>query len=95
MQIRVIRFGSGGRRGGLALGAMAVAIGGLFIVFGLMLLAALATVGVVAGAGALLLRGLRRMRGPGAPTQPELAMMDLDPALEVRPPDDARRIASP
>lgn len=85
MQIRVFQFGAGGKRGGLAIGALAIALGGLFLVFGLLLLAALATVGVVAGAGALLLRALRGGRRPAELEPPDGWRARLDPSLEVRP----------
>lgn len=89
MQIRVFQIGGGSRRGSsLLVGAFAVGVGVLFLSFGLILLAALATVGVVAGAGALLLRALR---GPRRAPEPQLRdgwRATLDPRLEVRMADD-------
>ena len=100
MQIRVFQVGGGSRRGNsLMVGLFAVGAGILFISFGLVLLAALATVGAVAGAGALLLRALR-----GPRSTPDSQLRDgwratLDPRLEVRMADDddfdaARRLAA-
>lgn len=94
MQIRVFQLHSGGasagsRRGGLLLGLLALGAGALLLVFGLVLLASLAAVGVVAGAGALLFRGLRGLRGgrrdAGVPIGPPDGWQEgLDPRLEVR-----------
>jgi len=91
MQIRVFQLHSGGasaggRRGGLLLGLLALGAGALLLVFGLVLLASLAAVGVVAGAGALLFRGLRGgRRDTGVPIGPPDGWQEgLDPRLEVR-----------
>jgi hypothetical protein len=92
MQIRVFQVGGGSRRGSsLVVGLFAVGAGILFVSFGLILLAALATVGVVAGAGALLLRALR---GPRRAPDPQLRdgwRATLDPRFEVRVADDDDR----
>lgn len=80
---------------------LAVAAGILFLAFGLMLLAGLAAVGIVAGAGTLLLRALR-----GPRPLPDAQLQDgwrasLDPRLEIspvvgeQPLDPAKRIDSP
>ena len=85
MQIRVFQIGGGSRRGNsLVVGLFAVGAGILFLSFGLILLAALATVGVVAGAGALLLRALRGPRGMPEPQLRDGWRATLDPRLEVR-----------
>ena len=89
MQIRVFQIGGGSRRGSsLVVGLFAVGAGILFVSFGLVLLAALATVGVIAGTGALVLRALR---GPRRAPDPQLRdgwRAALDPRLEVRVADD-------
>lgn len=94
MQIRVIQFGGGGRRGRITLGLLALTVGGVLLAFGLLLLAALAAGGIVAGAGAMLLRAFRGGRGAARSTlaPPDGWRAGLDPHLEVRPRDEASRL---
>lgn len=84
MQVRVFRIGGGSRLAGIATAVAVLGIGALLMAFGLVLLAALAAVGMVAGTGALLLRALRGGRPTATPTALDGWRAPLDPALEVR-----------
>jgi len=79
---RIIQVKTTNRFATIALAAAAVAVGGLFLVFGLMLLLGLAAVGTLFGGGVLLFHRLTgrlpRFLGGGAPS-----IRSLDPALEV------------
>lgn len=79
---RIIQVKTTSRFATIALAAAAIAAGGLFLVFGLMLLLGLAAVGTLVGGGVLLFHRLtgrlpRFLGGGAAPGRP------LDPALEV------------
>ncbi len=76
------------RAGAIALGRAALAVGGVFLIFGLALLIAVAVVGITLGAGVMLYRGLT---GRGAPRMGATAgSARLDPAKEVFPADAPR-----
>ncbi len=90
MNIRIVNL-SGGRlsRGKtLALAIAAVAIGGIFVAFGIALLATLAAIGTVVAAGMAVARLVRGR--PPLPTRDR----PLDPAMEVFPirGDESRRV---
>ena len=73
------------RAGAIALGIAALMVGGVFLIFGLALLVAVAVVGMTLGAGVIL---YRRLTGRGAllaDTMPPSTR--LDPAKEVFPAD--------
>lgn len=81
--LRIYRINVRSRPAAMALAAAALAVGAVFIAFGIVLLAALAAVGTAIGAGVVLYRALTggrrtRLRGSDLP-------FDLDPSLEVRP----------
>ena len=83
MMIRIYGLHVRSRPGAIALAAAALAVGAVFVAFGIFLLLGLAAVGTVVGAGVLAFRALTG-RGTGRlrSAQPEL---DLDPSLEVFP----------
>ena len=90
MNIRIVNL-SGGRlsRGKtIALAIAAVTIGGIFLAFGIALLATLALVGTVVAAGVAIARLVRGR--PSLPTRER----PLDPSMEVFPPrtDESRRV---
>jgi uncharacterized protein (DUF58 family) len=68
------------RPAAIALAAAALAVGAVFVAFGIVLLLGLAAVGIVVGAGVMIFRSLTG-RGVGRlhPTRD----IDLDPELEV------------
>jgi hypothetical protein len=81
--IRIYSLNARSRPAAIALAVAAVAVGAVFVTFGVFLLLGLAAVGTVVGAGVLLFRALtgrapRRIHAP--PTDAE-----LDPSLEVFP----------
>lgn len=81
--IRLYRLDVRNRPAAIALAAAALALGAVFVAFGIILLLALAAVGTVIGSGVLLYRALtgrkaERLRTPGL-------HHDLDPSLEVAP----------
>jgi hypothetical protein len=83
--LRIYRLNVRSRPAAMALAAAALAVGAVFIAFGIVLLAALAAVGMAMGAGVLLYRALtggRRTRLRGTDVT-----FDLDPSLEVRLPE--------
>lgn len=81
MMVRVYGFNVRSRPAAIALAATALAIGAVFVAFGIVLLVALAALGTVVGAGVLVLRALTGRRAARLrSSQPE-----LDPALEVFP----------
>lgn len=90
MNLRIVTLGSGRLSRGktIALAIAALAIGGIFLAFGIALLATLALVGTVVAAGLAVARLVR-----GRPARP-LRERPLDPSLEVFPPDanESRRI---
>ncbi len=88
MMIRIYGINVRNRPAAIALAAGALAIGAVFVAFGIVLLLGLAAIGTALGAGALAVRALTqgRLRTPRADRM-------LDPALEVFPAD--RGAASP
>lgn len=77
------------RVGAIALGLAALAVGGVFLIFGLALLVAVAVVGITLGAGVLL---YRRITGRGSLLMDATTRSSrLDPAKEVFPAEDARQ----
>jgi hypothetical protein len=83
--LRIYRLDVRSRPAAMALAAAALAIGAVFIAFGIVLLAALAAVATAIGAGVVVYRALtggRRMRLRGNDVT-----FDLDPSLEVRLPE--------
>lgn len=102
--LRIVQIRTTNRASAIALGIAAVAIGGVFFVFGLMLLLGLAAVGAVVGAGLILyhrLTGrlpgfLRGKSKPSASLHPELevfageprARSELSPEISHTPPID-------
>ncbi len=90
MNIRIVNL-SGGRlsRGKtIALAIAAVAVGGIFLAFGIALLATLAVIGTVVAAGMAIARLVRGR--PALPTRQRRP----DPSMEVFPTssDESRRI---
>jgi hypothetical protein len=90
VNIRVVTFGARPLSRGktIALAVAALAVGGIFLAFGIALLASLALVGSVVAAAmavARLVRGQPRLPARESP---------LDPSMEVFPPpiDEARRL---
>jgi hypothetical protein len=73
------------RAGALALGLAALAVGGVFLAFGLALLLGLGAIGLALIAAAALYRRLTG-RGPLIPRAGRSAA-GLDPSMEVFPPD--------
>ena len=71
------------RPAAIALAAVALAIGAVFVAFGIVLLLGLAALGTAIGTGVLLYRALTGRRGDRA-RRSELPS-DLDPSLEVFP----------
>ncbi|HUF31381.1 MAG TPA: hypothetical protein VMM77_12085 [Gemmatimonadaceae bacterium] len=84
---RIVQISTTNRAGAIALGIAAVAIGGVFVVFGLMLLIGLAAVGTLVGAGLVLyhrLTGrlpsfLRGKTQPARTLHPELEVFAAEP----------------
>lgn len=66
----------------IALAILALALGGVFLALGLILLTALAAAGVVFGGGYLFWRRMRAALG-GRSDAP--SALELDPAMEIRP----------
>lgn len=90
MKLHIVSLGGGRLSRGktIALAIAALAIGGIFLAFGIALLATLALVGTVVAAGLAVARLVR-----GRPVLPPRER-HLDPSLEVFPPDanESRRI---
>ncbi|MGQ0712713.1 MAG: hypothetical protein ACT4PJ_03155 [Gemmatimonadaceae bacterium] len=90
MKIRIVDLGGGRLSRGktIALAIAALAIGGIFLALGVALLATLAVAGTLIGVGMAI---ARLVKGGGS-LPPR--RRDLDPTMEVFPPDDAglRRI---
>ncbi|MDQ3995946.1 MAG: hypothetical protein M3303_02895 [Gemmatimonadota bacterium] len=86
MMIRIYGLGVRSRPAAIALAAAAVAVGAVFLAFGIVLLLGLAAVGTVLGAGVLVFRTLT---GRGADRLHPRREVDLDPTLEVFPTDVA------
>lgn len=70
------------RFGAIALAIAVIALGGVFVIFGLVLLAGLAVVGTVVGAGLMLYRRLTG-RWPGNLSRGGASRSALDPSREV------------
>jgi hypothetical protein len=87
--IRIYSLNLRSRPAAIALAAAALAVGAVFVAFGIFLLIGLAAVGTVVGAGVLLFRSLTG-RGTGRLHRPS-ADLELDPSLEVFPADTAAR----
>lgn len=97
--LRIVQIRTTNRASAIALGIAAVAIGGVFFVFGLMLLLGLAAVGTLVGAGLVLYhrltgrlpRFLRGKRQPSRSLHPELEVFAAEPRargeLETEMPD--------
>ena len=87
--LRIVQIRTTNRASALALGIAAVAIGGVFFVFGLMLLLGLAAVGTLVGAGLVLYhrltgrlpRFLQRRSQPAASLHPELEVFAAEPRV--------------
>lgn len=90
MTHKVITLNVRNRAGAIALAAMAVALGGALLAFGLLLLAGLAAAGAVVGAGVMLYHKLTG-RWPGRFTATRSYRPTLDPSKEVFPPTRAER----
>ena len=90
MSVRILSLGGGRLSRGktIALAIAALAVGGIFLAFGIALLATLALVGTVVAAGLAVARLVR-----GRPALP-VRERQLDPSMEVFPPDanESRRI---
>jgi hypothetical protein len=90
VSIRIITAGGGRLSRGktIALAIAAVAVGGIFLAFGIALLASLAVVGTMVAAGLAIARLVR-----GRPALPRRERA-LDPSMEVFPPasDESKRI---
>lgn len=84
MMIRVYGLDVRSRPAAIALAAVALAVGAVFVAFGIFLLLGLAVVATIVGAGMVLVRSLTR-RGTGRLEPPPSANRELDPALEVFP----------
>ncbi len=81
--LRIYGISVRNRPAAIALAAVALAVGAVFVAFGIVLLLGLAAVGTAIGTGVLLYRALTgrsvdRLRRPEPPS-------DLDPSLEVFP----------
>jgi hypothetical protein len=82
------------RPAAIALAAVALAVGAVFIAFGIVLLLSLAVVGTAIGTGVLLYRALTGRKLDRAPVHSVTS--DLDPSLEVQPATRVRgSVASP
>jgi hypothetical protein len=97
MMLRIYGLNVRSRPAAIALAATALAVGAVFVAFGIVLLIGLAAVGTVVGTGVLLVRSLTG-RGGGQRHAPRQAA-ELDPSLEVfptqsgaRPPHDPARL---
>jgi hypothetical protein len=87
MIVRAYGFNVRNRPATIALAAVALSLGAVFLAFGIVLLLGLAAVGAVIGTGAFLVRSLTRRRF--GPVSGSRADHELDPALEVFPVDQA------
>jgi hypothetical protein len=83
MLIRMYSLDVKSRAARIALAAAALAVGAVFVAFGIFLLLGLAAVGIVVGAGVLLFRRLTG-RSPAFIQAPRVDA-ELDPSLEVFP----------
>jgi hypothetical protein len=87
MMIRIHGLNIRSRPAAIALAAAALAVGAVFVAFGVLLLLGLAVLGTVVGAGVLAFRSLT---GRGTePLRTPHADPELDPSLEVFPPQSA------
>ena len=90
MNIRIVNLGGGRMSRGktIALAIAAVAVGGVFLAFGIALLATLAVVGTLVATGLAVARLVR-----GRPALPGRGRA-LDPSMEVFPTsaDESRRV---
>jgi len=87
MIVRVYGFNARNRPAAIALAAVALSLGAVFLAFGIVLLLGVAAVGTAVGAGAWLFRSLTR-GGLGRLGRPPTDH-ELDPALEVFPAEQA------
>jgi hypothetical protein len=87
MIVRLYGFNVRNRPAGIALAAVALSLGLVFVAFGIVLLLGVAAVGAVVGAAVVLVRSLTG-RGSARPGRPR-PDRELDPALEVFPVDHA------
>jgi hypothetical protein len=71
------------RPAAIALAAVALAVGAIFVAFGIFLLLGFAAVGTLIGSGVLLYRALTGRRAGRLPTPDSRS--ELDPSLEVFP----------
>lgn len=83
MIVRIYGLSVRSRPAAIALAAAALAIGAMFVAFGIFLLLGLAAVGTLVGAGVLVFRALTG-RGTGR-LRPAPSELGLDPSLEVLP----------
>ena len=81
--LRIYGINVRNRPAAIALAAVALAVGAVFVAFGIVLLLGLAAVGATIGTGVLLYRALTGRR-VGRARRSELSS-DLDPSLEVFP----------
>ena len=86
-----VQFRLGGARPSrgksIAIALVVIAVAAALLAIGMMLLAMLATAAVVAGAGWLIYRKLRRALGRGSPDRSPDA---LDPAMQIESTDQQR-----
>jgi hypothetical protein len=87
MMIHVHGLSVRSRPAAIALAAAALAVGAVFVAFGIFLLLGLAVVGAVVGAGVIAFRALTG-RGIGR-LRPVPTELDLDPSLQVFPVESA------
>jgi hypothetical protein len=87
MMIRIYGLSVRSRPAAIALAAAALAVGAVFVAFGIFLLLGLAAVGTVVGAGVLAFRALTGRGAGHLPSPP--TDLDLDPSREVFPVDTA------
>ena len=87
MMIRIYGLNVRSRPAAIALAAAALALGAVFVAFGVVLLVGLAAVGTLVGAGLLAFRALIG-RGAGRLRSSRFEI-DLDPSLEVFPSQSA------
>ena len=80
--LRIYRINVRNRPAAMALAAAALAVGAVFIAFGIVLLAGLAVVGTLIGGGVALYRALTARRHDRLAGYDH--RFDLDPSLEVR-----------
>ncbi|MFN2564365.1 MAG: hypothetical protein ABR499_05055 [Gemmatimonadaceae bacterium] len=83
MMIRIYGLNAPSRPAAIALAAAALAVGAVFVAFGIVLLLGVAAIGTVVGAGVVV---FRRLTGRGSVRIPAARFdTELDPSLEVFP----------